>query len=101
MPRENNPIRHQMKIYAPAALVVIAAFVLAFQFIKPAPPKHVVMATGGPEGAYHQFGRPERRDHKAFNGSELLFFYRYLLLHIFYFLAGSVDVLFALGQPVF
>jgi TRAP-type uncharacterized transport system substrate-binding protein len=57
MPRENNPIRHQMKIYAPAALVVIAAFVLAFQFIKPAPPKHVVMATGGPEGAYHQFGR--------------------------------------------
>jgi len=57
MPRGHNPIRHQMKIYAPAAFVVIAAFVLAFQFIKPAPPKHVVMATGGPEGAYYQFGR--------------------------------------------
>ena len=57
MPRGHNPIRHQLKIYAPAAFVVIAAFVLAFQFIKPAPPKHVVMATGGPEGAYYQFGR--------------------------------------------
>jgi len=57
MPHGHNPIRHQMKIYAPAAFVVIAAFVLAFQFIKPAPPKHVVMATGGPEGAYYQFGR--------------------------------------------
>jgi len=57
MPRDHNPIRHQLKIYAPAAFVVIAAFVLAFQFIKPAPPRHVVMATGGPEGAYYQFGR--------------------------------------------
>jgi len=57
MPSERNPLRHQMKIYGPAALAVIAAFVLAYQFIQPAPPHHVVMATGGVDGAYHGFAR--------------------------------------------
>jgi len=57
MPSERNPLRHQMKVYGPAALAVIAAFVLAYQFIKPAPPRHVVMATGGVDGAYHGFAR--------------------------------------------
>ena len=37
---------HQFRIYAPAVLLVIIAFVVAFQFIKPAPPDRVVMATG-------------------------------------------------------
>ena len=55
MSRDRNPIRDQLTIYAPAVLMVLAASLLAFQFIKPAPPRHVVMATGAPEGAYHQF----------------------------------------------
>lgn len=55
MPNDRNPLRHQMKIYGPAALLVIAAFVLAYQFIKPAPPDRVVMATGGVDGAYHAY----------------------------------------------
>jgi TRAP transporter TAXI family solute receptor len=55
MPNDRNPVKHQLKIYGPAALMVIAAFVLAFQFIKPAPPDRVVMATGGVDGAYHAF----------------------------------------------
>ena len=50
-----NPVKHQLKIYGPAALLVIAAFVMAFQFIKPAPPDHVVIASGGVDGAYHEF----------------------------------------------
>ena len=57
MSNDRNPVKHQMKIYGPAALLVIAAFVLAFQFIKPAPPSHVVMATGGVDGAYHGYAR--------------------------------------------
>ena len=40
-----------------ATLLVIAAFVLAYQFIKPAPPDRVVMATGSVDGAYHAFAR--------------------------------------------
>ncbi len=55
MPNDRNPVKHQLKIFGPAALMVIVAFVLAFQFIKPAPPDRVVMATGGVDGAYHAF----------------------------------------------
>ena len=57
MPNDRNPVKHQLKIYGPAALAVIAAFVIAFQFIKPAPPDRVVMATGGVDGAYHAFAQ--------------------------------------------
>ena len=55
MPNDRNPVKHQLKVFGPAALMVVVAFVVAFQFIKPAPPDHVVMATGGVEGAYHAF----------------------------------------------
>ena len=57
MANDRNPLKHQLQVYAPAALLVVAAFVLAFQFIKPAPPDRVVMATGGVEGAYHGFAQ--------------------------------------------
>lgn len=57
MQNDRNPVRHQLRIYGPAALLVIAAFVLAFQFIKPAPPDRVVVATGGIDGAYHAFAK--------------------------------------------
>ena len=57
MGNDRNPLKHQMKIYGPAALLVFAAFVIAYQFIKPAPPGHVVMATGGVDGAYHGYAK--------------------------------------------
>ena len=57
MSNDRNPVKHQLSIYGPAALVVIVAFVVAFQFIKPAPPDRVVMATGGVDGAYHAFAK--------------------------------------------
>lgn len=57
MSNDRNPVKHQLAIYGPALLLVIVAFVLAFQFIKPAPPDRVVMATGSPEGAYHLFAQ--------------------------------------------
>lgn len=53
--KDRHPVKHQAKFYGPAALMVIAAFVLAFQFVKPAPPRHLVMATGGVDGAYHDY----------------------------------------------
>jgi TRAP transporter TAXI family solute receptor len=57
MSGERNSLRYQLAIFGPAALVVIVAFVVAYQFIQPAPPDRVVMATGSPEGAYHAFAR--------------------------------------------
>lgn len=37
--------------------VVVVAFVFAYQFVGPAPPDRIVMATGEEGGAYHQFGK--------------------------------------------
>jgi len=57
MTSDRNPVRHQLAIYGPALFLVVAAFVVAFQFIKPAPPDRVVMATGGVDGAYHAYAK--------------------------------------------
>jgi TRAP-type uncharacterized transport system substrate-binding protein len=46
----------QITIVAPALLLVIAGFVFAYQFVGPAPPDKIVMATGSTSGAYHAFG---------------------------------------------
>lgn len=49
--------RDILKIVLPAALLVIFGFWLAYQFVKPAPPNHIRMATGAPSGAYHRFAQ--------------------------------------------
>src|SRR5690242_11064012 len=33
-------------IFGPAVLLTIVAFVVAYHFVQPAPPRHIVMATG-------------------------------------------------------
>jgi TRAP transporter TAXI family solute receptor len=38
----------------PALLLLVAGFALAFQFVEPAPPRHIVMATGSVDGAYYR-----------------------------------------------
>ncbi len=43
-------------VYGPALLTVALAFLVAYQFIAPAPPKRLVMATGAAGNAYHAFG---------------------------------------------
>jgi TRAP-type uncharacterized transport system substrate-binding protein len=41
-------------ILGPALLLIIAGFAVAFQFVKPAPPSKIVMATGSLDGAYYR-----------------------------------------------
>lgn len=41
-------------------LVAIFAFWVAYQFVEPAPPSHIVMSTGGAHGAYYLFGQQYR-----------------------------------------
>lgn len=48
--------RELLLIAAPALAVIICAFVLAYQFVEPAPPSRLVIATGSKAGAYHAFG---------------------------------------------
>jgi len=39
----------------PTIALIVAAFWVAYQFVKPAPPDRIVMTTGSKEGAYHAF----------------------------------------------
>ena len=49
-----------LRIYAPAVALVLLAFVVAYQFVDPAPPKRIVIATGSPDGAYARFAETYR-----------------------------------------
>jgi TRAP transporter TAXI family solute receptor len=48
------------KVWGPVALVALMGFVIAFQFVGPAPPSHLVLATGPEGGAYHHYGEGYR-----------------------------------------
>ena len=45
-----------LKVYGPITLLVAASFWFAYQFVDPAPPRSLTLATGSAEGAYHAFG---------------------------------------------
>lgn len=50
-------MRGFLKLYGLAIVLVVAGFVVAYQFVDPAPPNTLTMATGDPGGAYHAFGK--------------------------------------------
>lgn len=62
---ENTPTKRgqfriwmdRIVIFGPAILLTVAAFTLAYLFVKPAPPRHILMATGSKDGAYYYYGR--------------------------------------------
>jgi TRAP-type uncharacterized transport system substrate-binding protein len=49
-------LRDLLGIWGPVVLLTLAGFFVAWQFVEPAPPRHLVLATGSPDGAYHRFG---------------------------------------------
>ena len=55
--RSARKLWSQIAIIAPALILVVAGFVFAYQFVGPAPPDRIVMATGSSSGAYHAFGK--------------------------------------------
>jgi TRAP-type uncharacterized transport system substrate-binding protein len=54
----------------PAILLIIAAFVVAFHFVQPAPPKKIVMASGQKEGRYGYYAK-QYKEFLARNGITL------------------------------
>lgn len=73
MRRSDTPSasRRELLIFAlPALVLIAAAFALAWQFVRPAPPKKIVISTGAPSGAYHYFGE-RYRDKLAQDGIEV------------------------------
>ena len=51
------PLRDLAVTAAPFVLLAAALLALAYGVLQPNPPRRVVMATGAPQGAYHEFGK--------------------------------------------
>ena len=49
-----------LRIVLPIVLVIVVAFALTWRHVDPAPPRHVVMSTGSPVGAYDTIGQAYR-----------------------------------------
>lgn len=60
-----------VKIYGTGVFLAIAILVIAYQFVGPAPPYHLTIATASVEGAYHNYGL-KYKDLLAKEGIELL-----------------------------
>ena len=52
--------KEQIKVFAPAVVVAISGFWIAYQFVRPAPPDTIVMSTGRKDGAYYLFAEKYR-----------------------------------------
>ena len=48
--------KDQLKIWVLGVGLTLAGFMVAYQFVEPAPPKHIRIATGSLTGAYYSFG---------------------------------------------
>jgi TRAP transporter TAXI family solute receptor len=46
-----------LKLIGPGIFVTILAFIIAYQFVEPAPPRHITIATGSLDAAYYTFGK--------------------------------------------
>lgn len=62
MPKESTPgkgraHRGHLTIFGLAILTTIGGFPVAYQFVEPAPPRKIVIATGDKSGAYYAFAQ--------------------------------------------
>src|SRR5258707_8023293 len=48
--------RERARIFGPPALLSLLALIVTYHFVQPAPPHHIVLATGPETGAYFLFG---------------------------------------------
>ena len=60
----------KLKTFGPAILVTLIGFIVAWQFVNPAPPRHIRIATGSEQGAYYLFAQ-RYRERLAEEGIEL------------------------------
>lgn len=50
----------RLKFFLPALVLTLAGFWVAYQFVDPAPPRRITIATGAEDGAYYLFGQRYR-----------------------------------------
>jgi TRAP transporter TAXI family solute receptor len=54
---EKLETKEKLKIFGPGIVVTIIAFVVAYQFVAPAPSRRISMGSGSLEGAYFAYGK--------------------------------------------
>jgi len=54
--RDARTWRERARIFGPAAIISLIALMVTYHFVQPAPPRHIVFATGHEGGAYFFFG---------------------------------------------
>jgi len=57
----DRPFREQALLFGPALIITLLGFLFAYQFVDPAPPKQIRIATGQQEGAYYLFGQQYKK----------------------------------------
>jgi TRAP transporter TAXI family solute receptor len=62
LPHSRMQLREILLIGGPAALLIVAAFWLAYQFVEPAPPSRISITTGSTTGAYYTFANRYRAE---------------------------------------
>ena len=60
----------KLSTFGPAILITVIGFVIPWQFVNPAPPRHIRIATGTDQGAYYLFAQ-RYREQLAQEGIEL------------------------------
>lgn len=58
--KEEHALKEHLNVFAPALIISLLGFLLAYQFVDPAPPDRIRMASGHPDGAYHLFAQRYR-----------------------------------------
>ncbi len=58
--RTSRSFKELIFTFTPAIVLIVAGFWVAAQFVSPAPPKHIIIATGSKNGAYYQFAERYR-----------------------------------------
>lgn len=62
--RSNKTVMEMIKIYGIGVVLALIALMFAYQFVEPAPPKSLTIATASAEGAYYSFAN-EYKDYFA------------------------------------
>jgi len=59
-PRRGRGFKAHLGIFGPGILITIVGFIVAYQFVEPAPPRTMTIGTGDKSGAYYAFAQRYR-----------------------------------------
>jgi TRAP transporter TAXI family solute receptor len=58
--KKGRSLKGRLGIFWPAILITLLGFIVAYQFVEPAPPRRITIGTGDPSGAYYAFAQRYR-----------------------------------------